>query len=293
MGHTARLERARSLRFTDHPDHGHVRAGSGLVRWAGGFVVVQDDVGGVALVEGDKVSLLRVWATDPTSLANESAKALKADFESATVLPDGRLLVFGSGSTHRRTSIVVVTTDLEARRVDGTALYDSLRAVLNGAELNIEGVAVCGRHLVFGQRGNGAGALNALCEVELAVFLAWLEGGPVPVVVSTRVLDLGRVGGVPRGLTDLAVTDEGRLFVLVGAEDSPDTYRDGAILGSWIGQVEGSSVDLVEILDGDTPTHLKLEGLTWLGHEGPQDRFAVVADQDDPEVPVVFAELLV
>lgn len=305
------LQKLRALRYTAAPSGqaeklgprpAHVRAGSGLVRWAGGFAVVQDDVGGVALVRGDEVSLVRLLP----HTEREGEKAHKADFEAAVVLPDGRLLVVGSGSSAgpRRKRMVTLTTGFAARVFDATALYEAIARALGGAELNIEGVFALGDALIFVQRGNGAGGKNALCEVELSGLVEWLDGRrpDAPTLRRCAEVELGRVGGVPLGLTDATVTDDGRVFVLVGGEDSPDAYRDGAILGAWLGRLETRDgeggektlgVELFAIHDGDGLTKLKLEGLAWLGREGRQDRFAVVADQDDPEVPVVWAELVV
>lgn len=304
------LEKLRALHYTaDHharaphpgPRPAHVRAGSGLVRWGGGFAVVQDDVGGVALIRGDEVSLVRLLP----HAENEGVKAFKADFEAATVLPDGRLLVIGSGSSAgpRRKRMVTLTTAFAAQVFDASALYEAFAQALGGAELNIEGVFVLGDAVIFVQRGNGAGGKNALCEVELAGLVDWLDGRrrDAPPIRRCAGLVLGTVGGVPLGLTDATVTEDGRVFVLVGAEDSPDAYRDGAILGAWLGRLETRDgeggektlgVELFAIHDGDGLTKLKLEGLAWLGREGRQDRFAVVADQDDPEVPVVWGELV-
>jgi len=300
------LQNFRALRYTPgKPQHAasglvHVRAGSGLVRWGDGFAVVQDDVGGIALIRGDEVRLVRLL---PVS-EGEGLKANKADFEAATVLPDGRLLVIGSGSSKgpRRKRMVALTLDFATRVFDASALYDALAAGLSGAELNIEGLFVRGDGLLFVQRGNGAGGKNALCEVELARFLAWFDGHTKepPPVRRVAPLELGRMGNVALGLTDATLTDDGRVFVLVGAEDSPDAYQDGAILGAWLGRLEARGgdgdktlgVELFAIHEGQALTKLKLEGLAWLGREGRQDRFAVVADQDDPEVPVVWAELV-
>lgn len=303
------LQKLRALHYTadrhaqaPHPGPrpAHVRAGSGLVRWAGGFAVVQDDVGGVALIRGDEIRLMRLL---PHS-EHEGQKAHKADFEAAVVLPDGRLLVIGSGSSAgpRRKRMVTLTTGFEARVFDASALYEAFARHLGGAELNIEGVFALGDAMIFVQRGNGAGGKNALCEVELVGLVDWLDGrrASAPPVRRCAEVELGHVGGVPLGLTDATVTDDGRVFVLVGAEDSPDAYRDGAILGAWLGRLEARTgegrektlgVELFAIHEGEALTKLKLEGLAWLGREGTHDRFAVVADQDDPEVPVVWAEL--
>lgn len=306
----ARLGSPRPLRFEGADDArdlpGHVRAGSGLRRWGGRLVVVQDDVNALALFDE------RTGAVAPLVLPpgqggrrhfseRRGNKAAKMDLEACVVLPDGRLLALGSGSTPAREHVVVVEADHEVRVVDAGPLYEHLRARRDfaGSELNVEGAVVVGDRVRLFQRGNGAVvdgvlAVNAVGDLALGPFLRWLdEGSPPPRLRAVQPVALGEVRGVPLGFTDASALPDGRILFLAGAEDSPDTYRDGAVLGARVGLLDGDRVVLAAIVDAaGRPTSLKLEGVAFEGFtEVGGLELRVVADMDDPDLPAVIATL--
>lgn len=307
----ARLEAPTPLTFVgpgaaqDLPDH--VRAGSGLRRWGERLVVVQDDVNALAILDertGSVAALILPAGADGrrrfgTDLGN---KALKMDLEACVVLPDGRLVALGSGSTPERERIVVVDEAHGVRLVDGAALYAALRARRDfaGSELNIEGAVVVAGRLRLLQRGNGAMVdgrvpVNAIGDLDLPRFARWLDGAAaVPELVAVLPIELGAMNGVPLGFTDATTLQDGRVVFLAGAESSPDTFEDGAIVGCRIGVVDGEHVVMTDILDPDgAPTRLKLEGIDGgsVRDDGALE-FVVVADMDDPDVPAALAHLV-
>lgn len=168
-----------------------------------------------------------------------------------------------------------------------------------GSELNLEGAVVVGGLLRLFQRGNGAvvdgrAPSNAVGDLPLDAFLGWLDHGTAPPrLASVTCVDLGHVRGVPFGFTDASALPDGRVVFLAGAEDSPDTYRDGDVLGARIGLLDGDRVTLCEVLDeAGRPTSLKLEGVDFVGFSSSGGvELAVVADMDDPDVPAVIASL--
>jgi hypothetical protein len=286
---------------------GHVRAGSGVRRWAGKLVVVQDDVNALALVDeltGSVTPLL----LPPTSeglrrfCEQRGNKAAKLDLEACLVLPDGRLVAFGSDSTAARERVVVVDPEHRVRVVDGAAFYAGLRAepAFAGSELNIEGAIVVGSRIRLFQRGNGAAAggvapVHAVGDLELEDVVDWIDrAAHAPRLCAVLGVDLGELGGVPLGFTDAATLPDGRAVFLAAAEDSPDTYRDGQVLGARIGLLDGDHCLLAEILDEDgRSTELKLEGIDLIGTTASGAlEFVVVADMDDPELPAVVARLV-
>lgn len=307
----ARLGPGRPLRFEDADDTRdlpvHVRAGSGLRRWGERLVIVQDDVNALALLDeraGLVTSLVLPAGADGRRQFSERRgnKASKMDLEACVVLPDGRLLAIGSGSTPARERLVVVDPDHLVRVVDGGALFEHLRTQTDfaGAELNIEGAVVVGDRLRLFQRGNGAtidgrAPRNAVGDLDLGAFVRWLDsdGTTPPPLISVLSVDLGHVRGVPFGFTDATALPGGGVVFLAGAEDSPDTYRDGDVLGARIGLLDGDQLILTEVFDATgRPTRLKLEGIDFIGLTSPGGiEFVVVADMDDPDVPAVLSSL--
>jgi hypothetical protein len=282
-----------------------VRAGSAVRRWAGRLAVVQDDVNVLALrdPQGEVRPRLLPWGEGrrrrfDDSLGNKSAKL---DLEAGLVLPDGRFLALGSGSTGRRERIAIAWPDGRVALRDGAELYRMLRAArdFSGSELNIEGAIVAGESLRLFQRGNGAPRgdlepVNATADLDLADWVRWLDGqGPVPPLGSIVQYDLGQVAGVRLGFTDAAALPSGAVVFLAGAEASADASSDGAVAGCRVGSIEGETVWTCPILDrAGRPIALKLEGIEPIESPGPGLlRFVVVADLDSPEVPALIATL--
>lgn len=208
-------------------------------------------------------------------------KKMKPDFEALAVLPGSRLLVLGSGSkANRQAGFLWDACTQVGRMISLAPLYQSLRVAF--PELNIEGAVVRNDLLVLAQRGNGAESVNGLVELNLAQVLAELEQGELSAATVRRTIRcaLGDLGGVPLGLTDLAVAADGRLCFTAAAEASLSTYDDGACLGSvfgWFdrqGQVAG-----LRRLQPD----FKIEGLTWWDEGQGEGHWLMVADADNPD----------
>lgn len=264
-------------------------AASGLVGHGGLLYVVADDQLWLSVHRGEDGASLRRVPLFPGELPADppARKKAKPDLEALALLPGAggaaRLLVLGSGSTPRRCggAVVDLTPEGDVAAVtplDLSALYGPLRARF--AELNIEGAAVVGGRLWLLQRGNGPARDNAVIGVELEALLSGRRDGLLDAV---RGVALGDLGGVALGFTDGAPLPDGRLLFSAAAEQSPDTYHDGACAGSVLGVLdpEAGTVDWMERLETDEP--LKIEGV----HAAPgSDGVLVylVADADDPAV---------
>lgn len=283
----------------------HVRAASGVRRWGSRLVMVQDDTLVLALRDDAGVVSPLLLPTGPDGLrvhdTVRGTKRDKLDLEACVTLPDGRFVGFGSGSTQRRERLVVVSEGEAPRMVDASAMYAALRAASEfcGSELNVEGAVIVDGALRLFQRGNGAAAGGALpahasAELSLRPWLDWLDrGAPLPALSNITRYALGQVQGVAYGFTDAAVLPDGRVAFLAAAEDSEDTYQDGAVLGCIFGVIEGERVRTCEITVEGASRCPKLEGIEVLPNEGETLRFAVVADVDAPQVPALYGVLRV
>ena len=308
---TAVLEGEPSLRYSPtavRPElPAHLRAGSAIRRWAGRLVVVQDDVHALGFLDeqtGDITALLLPPGADGSYVFGDDLgnKALKMDLEACITLPDGRLVALGSGSTAARERVVIVDPSGDVRLLNAQALYAALHARpdFTGSELNIEGATVVDHELLLFQRGNGAprdGLLpvNAVGRMDLAAFVGFLDGGPAPVLRDVSQVDLGQARGVPFGFTDACTLPDGRVAFLAGAEDSPDTYRDGQVVGCRFGLLDGAAGTYTDVLAADgSPSLLKLEGIDFVTeHADGTLEFGVVGDVGSPQVPALRASLRV
>ena len=308
-GLRAEIREKRPLRYGSDPESAsgiasHVRAASAIRRHGSRLIVIQDDVNALAVMDasGCIMPLLLPPGADGRRLFDDTIgnKHLKMDLEAAVVLPDARILAFGSGSARARESIVVVESGAGVRVRRAPGLYSRLRKHCEavGTELNIEGTVVQGHRLRLFQRGNGARVTDGrsgslVFDVDLAVLLRWLAGrGPVPNVTDVLEVDLGSIGGVPFGFTDATVAVDGRIAFVACAEESVNVRGDGPVLGCRFGWLDDTGAQVTDVIDADgRATPLKLEGIE--PRSGSTEVFDVVADMDRPEHPALLVELRV
>jgi len=275
-----------------HPrGQAHLSAASGLVQVGAHLYVVADDEHHLGIFDVDTrpaqpVHLHRMLAGDLPQ-GKSQRKALKPDLEALALLPatpgqpHGALLAVGSGSRPNRQRAFLMTLDAQGkpgatpRSIDMTALYQPLRA--DFPDLNIEGAFVAGQTFHLLQRGNKGDARNACIDYAWADMDAWLSGAQDQPPHALRITEfaLGLLGGVPLGFTDgTPLAGGGWLFSAV-AEDTSNSYQDGACTGSaigWVG-VDGKLQRLAPIAGAP-----KVEGIALSGDR----RLLMVTDSDDP-----------
>lgn len=279
----------------------HLSAASALVCCAGHLYVVADDELHLGVfAEGDAVPgrLLRLF---PGELVDDKAerKAHKPDLETLALLPampgypQGALLALGSGSKANRQQAVLLALNAQGevqgapRRIDLAPLYRPLHAQF--ADLNIEGAFLLGQQLILLQRGNQGLAANAAVRFAWPALQAWLltGEGAAPLPQAVEYLELGELQGVALGFTDGAALADGRWLFSAVAENTPDSYRDGACLGTVIGLVEADG--RLRRLASLGP-QWKVEGIAAQRH-GEQLLLSLVTDADDPQTAASLLQL--
>jgi len=292
------LTRIRTLDLAETRDPSlprHLSAASGLVSVASWLYVIADDelhLGVFAAGNGAPGRLLRLFAGDlPTAKAER--KRQKPDLEAITQLPafgdcsNGALLALGSGSERNRRRGAMLGLDSSGalagppRVVDFSAMFAGLDR--HFPALNIEGAAVSGDTFCLFQRANKRHPQNAIVRFPLAPLLAALNSGsPIGAIAPSAidVVDLGRIGDVPLTFTDGVALPDGRMVFTAVAEDTVDTYNDGACLGAAVG-LFGSDGTL-QRLDHIEHCH-KVEGVA-AQIEGDAIRLLLVTDADDPDI---------
>lgn len=316
---TARVVARRALRYDAGADPAqdrpaHVRAGSGLTWVDGRLVVVQDDAHFLALVDPERGTVVSVALPPGPGGARlfddlRGTKRLKLDLEACLALEDRGeqvVLALGSGSTERRQRVAVVRGLPGAPRaelVDAAAFYEELRrtTAFAGSELNVEGAAPDGHDVVLFQRGNGAPRgdllpVDATARVDRAALLAYLREPatrPPPPLRDVRPWLLGRLEGVRLTFTDATRGPDDRPWFLAAAEDSPDTFRDGPVVGVVVGVIEAARgvtwARWARITERGRPFAAKAEGLA-LDPRDPS-RAWVVVDADDLTAPAELVEV--
>ncbi|GEP37893.1 hypothetical protein NPS01_15560 [Nocardioides psychrotolerans] len=286
-----------ALRFDDGSP---VRAASAALAMPTGLLVVQDDATHACwhrTTGTEKIRLLPPVEGHDTFSEAAGTKQLKPDLEAACRLPQlgpDVALLLGSGSTPRRMRAVVVDVGSGRTSTRDLAPLHARAAALLGIDdrqLNLEGACVVGDVLRWFQRGRPAGGLpTASVDVPLEALLDALARGAAVTEVPVRhalTYDLGEVDGTGLAITDVVALPDGRLLVSAAAEDSPDAYDDGPVLGSALALLDGADVLDVVTLPRLGGRAAKVEGLTLLDADAGlgELRLLAVADQDDPATP--------
>jgi hypothetical protein len=282
----------------------HLSAASGLACPGSAFYVVADDELHLGMfdVAGDAPGrLLRLFDGElPTE--KKARKKQKPDFEAITQLPafgdcpSGALLALGSGSKRNRCSGALLRLDARGvidggpRLLDVSPLFEELER--HCPALNIEGAVVIGGELRLLQRANKKHPQNAIVRYPLSAILDALAIGAVIGAIAPAaidIVDLGAIDGIPLSFTDGASLPDGAMVFTAVAEDTEDTYNDGACLGAAIGVVApDGAVRLLEPLDA---CH-KVEGVAARIDDNVV-RLLLVTDADDPAIPAnLFAATL-
>lgn len=237
-----------------------VRAGSALVRHRDRLLLAQDDdYTLVWLRPGDNMTT-QIELVPLRERSGAMAKVAKPDFEAACGLPDGRILVMGSGSAEPRRAVVLLDPETSEFAVhNAERLYDLVTDAL-GHEMNIEAVIPHAGGLRLFHRGN-SGPGNATIDLLVDV------SNPA----AARVGDIRRwhIGTVPGEASDVALTftdadidSTGRAWFVSAAEDTPNAIDDGPVVGAGIGLLSDAESWWVPITEADgTISCRKFEGL--------------------------------
>lgn len=301
------VARVEHLRFADGEA---VRGASALAPFGSGWLIAQDDAAHACWWTPGEARRVRVHPrVEGHDVFDESSgtKQLKPDFEAAcSVGPRDApaVLLLGSGSGPHRTRATLLRLDGGVPQhvtTDLTGLYVSVAAALDCPDgtLNLEGACVVGDRLRWFQRGlPAAGSPTGSVELDLASALAAVEGALDPAsvrVTDARRYDLGEAGGVGLAVTDAIALDRRRDRVLVSAaaEDSPNVYDDGPVVGSVLAVVEdGEVVDVGDLpwIDGAVA---KVEGLALAAGDRTGAHLLATVDGDDHTTPAALLELRV
>lgn len=229
-------------------------------------------------------------------------KASKPDFEAMTTIQnDGEveLLIFGSGSKSPERDVIArvrLKDSIQTNVYDATAFYDALRSSthLDAKSINIEAAATIGNALYLFNREH-----NLLLEYSIKDVLGFLQGfNDLPTYNLYRI-NLPQLHGLNAkfsGASDVPGTKQ--LVFTASVEDTPNTYDDGEVIGSYIG-----IIDIEDLKDGYQPIcHLitdklkpiaiKVESVEILETTSPNElKLVFVTDSDGGESELLVAKL--
>ena len=296
------------LRFADGRP---LRSASGVARFGAGWLIVQDDSNHAGFFSAGQGSLRRLRIFPPTQgldTFSEAAgtKHIKADLEAVCdLVVDGvaAVIAFGSASSEARMRAALVLAGEAEPRVrvaDLSELYRAVAVVLELplADLNIEGACCIGRTMRLFNRGNLAAQVpSASVDVDLGVLLgAFDRGGTIEgalAVVNPIRYDLGSVAGVGLAITDALSLGGGLVLLSAAAEDTPNSFDDGPVVGVALALLEDERVAALAVLPEIDGAVQKVEGLALIEAFTGGARLLAVVDADDPSTPSLELRLTI
>jgi hypothetical protein len=290
------LTKVRELDLAGKGAPRHLSAASGIARIDEHIYVVADDelhLGVFPLESREPGRLIRLF-TGELPVPKAERKRRKPDLEAITLLPaferfpHGALLALGSGSeaNRRRGSLLGIGADGALAGLPRTIDFSDMFAALENRipALNIEGATVSGDEFWLLQRGNTTHPDNALVRFHLSSVLDAIASGAAVGAIPPMGIDLvpiERIDGVPLTFTDGASLPGGGMVFSAVAEDTADTYNDGACIGTALGIVDRNGrLRFLERLAG---CH-KIEGVAATVN-GTAIELMLVTDADDASIP--------
>ncbi|HSC76020.1 MAG TPA: hypothetical protein VLB90_07285 [Pseudomonadales bacterium] len=268
-----------------------VSAASGLVIDGDAFYVIADDalhLHAYSLLDAKYEKRIRLLEGE-LPIDKKARKKQKPDFEALvrlpaqSDLPHGALLALGSGSKLNRRQGVLVPFHADGapsqavQALDLTVLY----ATLPFEDTNIEGALILGEQLVLMQRGNKKNSQSALVYLPLQEALQ-CNGVATKVVCYT----LPCINDIPLGFTDGIALPNGKILFSAVAENTDDSFNDGACAGAAFGIINAQG-ELLHCKYLAEP--FKIEGIALTF--GKRIKLFAVTDADDPVVPAGLFEV--
>ena len=272
-----------------------ISAASGLVIVGDALYVIADDglhVHAYSLSDMQyekRIRLLDGELPSGNSPADKkSRKKQKPDFEALvrvpaqSGLPHGALFAIGSGSKSNRQQGVLVLFRADGALGEAVQALDlaALYATLPFADTNIEGALMLGEQLVLMQRGNNKHPQSALVYASLQDVL---QGNATSKVVCYT---LPAMDGIPLGFTDGIALPNGSILFSAVAENTDDSFNDGACAGAAMGIINAQG-QLVQC-EWLAEPH-KIEGIAL---DASGTCLYAVTDADDPTVPAALLEIV-
>ncbi|SIS99294.1 hypothetical protein SAMN05421766_106149 [Zobellia uliginosa] len=265
----------------------NVPSASGITKTGDQFFVIGDDSPYLFKVDEDGRVLDKslIYSTELLD-GNRLDKVKKPDFEALESVNENEILAFGSGAKSPERDIflhITLNDNINVSTYQISEFYDHLRKhdALDGAHLNIEGVAVYHENIYLFNRGK-----NLIFIFDYSDLLDYLEGRKAFSEPQALVYKLPQIDGFESGFSGATILEEENLVLFTASVEKTGTaYYDGQIAGSFIGAIPivnntfSKKYRVAAIPNNDTP--LKVESVT-VAEKTPDGklRLALVTDDD-------------
>lgn len=241
------------LLLSDYP------SGSAITYYGEHLYVIGDDAGKLLVLDSNYKTVRTIPFFDYAE--KRIPKAKKADLETAVILDiEGKknLLALGSAATKERERGVMLPLPPFDNKPQHLSYSSFIRRLEQIPEINIEGAALAGNHLILSNRGNETNPVNHFI-ITTPDFLQRQKD--VAITVASLVIPFSLPGFA--GVSELCYVEQKDLLLLIlSSEATGNAYDDGAIGDSYIAWVDHIS----QKLDG---RDISLNGIQNLSEADP------------------------
>lgn len=207
----------------------HYPSASGIEYFNNKFYIIGDDANYLLVLDD---SLNQIDSIPFYFLSEKRIpKAIKADLESITVLPDSTMLIEGSGSSSPARNAAWIFNPL-TRQKDSLRLdtFYSRVPLYGIKETNIEGITYIPGHIILANRGNKGFPKNHLIITSNKF---WHNQAAVD--IHTMLTSSGNDSSAFSGVSGLSYASKSDALVMtISTEDTHNSMEDGAIGKSYI-----------------------------------------------------------
>ena len=187
-----------------------------------------------------------------SSIVGRVPKKKKSDFECTELIFNSghmELLIISSGSLmHTRDTafIIRIESDNQLFKKNIRPLFEKIvqKARLNSKnEINIEGITISKDHAYLLHRGNVSE--NIIIRMDRQKFIDYIKTSNLIPDIEIYNFDLPNLDGVSSGFSGACITpDSTGIIFTASMEKTNDEINDGEILGSYIGVIPFSDMEL-------------------------------------------------
>lgn len=260
-----------------------IKAASGIISRNNKLYIISDDSDILYIYDLKIHKLSKKSLCENGALSEHLPKSEKSDFEAIAYFKN-HFYIFGSGSSFNRNKLVIISEKDYSLQIENlTDFYRRLKtdSGINDENFNIEGAVILQDVLLLFQRGNGPNKTNGIFKVQ-----NWCDQQEE--IIEFISIALPSTGNSAFTFTDAIYLDQ-KIYFVSAAEASNSTYDDGEILGSMIGIINPTTLE-VEKTQIISSSH-KFEGLTFISRKGSFKNFLICEDPDDDEVSAGIYEL--
>jgi hypothetical protein len=281
-----------------------VSAGSGIEFFDGNWYIAGDDVN-VLYVLDDQFDLKANVPLFENANSERISKRNKSDIEMLSTFnyrSKQYMLAAGSGSIPkiRENGFLFTQGQQNPIQIDLTDLYSHFRLKLNlskNTDLNLEGLAADDSLFYFLQRGHGE-IKNAIITMKIHDFITFINNKRIP-EIEICYFNLLSINGIKSGFSGATFIPEYEVLLFsASAEDTANTYDDGAVLGSFLGLVLKEELVFGQYIHipielNDHSFKQKLESIALVKSSKNSIKLVGVCDNDDGATGLVEIEVMI